>query len=148
MSAGKAAAQAVHAVMTLGVSLKGFSDTHKRTVIILEADNEQQLRNLDEYLDGASIYSDYYIDEGMNEVAPYSITALAVEPIASDDEDKRAIFEQFSLFRGESDDYTEAYEHLSIACRGFRDYDYASMGNHTPRHIKKTLKWLKDRIIT
>lgn len=97
MSAGKAAAQAVHAAMMLQERGRCFADYPKRTVIVLEA-TETQIRNLEEYLDIAGIFADYYIDEGVNEVDPYSITALAVEPIAAADTETRAIFAPFKLF--------------------------------------------------
>lgn len=98
MSAGKAAAQAVHAAMMLEGNYSGrFNASPRRTVIVLEA-TELQIRSLEEYLSISSIFADYYIDEGSNEVDPYSVTALAVEPIAEDDFDKRAIFSSFQLF--------------------------------------------------
>lgn len=99
MSAGKAAAQAVHAVMMLnGNSKFDFLTDYKRTVVVLEAKNDQQLLNLYMYLDQAEIDADYYIDEGKNEVDAYSITALAVGPIAFDDTEKRNIFSDFPLY--------------------------------------------------
>jgi peptidyl-tRNA hydrolase len=101
MSPGKAAAQAVHASMTLtGESKFLFSSVPKRTVIVLEAKNSDQLKNLEEYLGNTDIDADYYIDEGVNEVGAYSVTALAAGPIESDDEEMRAIFESFELFSG------------------------------------------------
>lgn len=99
MSAGKASAQAVHAALMLENNGKvGFSESYRRTVIVLEAENQKQIENLWEYLDNADIYAEYYIDEGVNEVSAYSITAMAVEPIQSDDLDKREIFAPFKLF--------------------------------------------------
>lgn len=99
MSAGKASAQAVHAAMMLESNGKvGFSDSYRRTVIVLEAENAKQIENLWEYLDKAGIYAQYYIDEGVNEVSAYSITAMAVEPIWSGDLEKREIFKPFKLF--------------------------------------------------
>ena len=38
-----------------------------------------------------------YIDEGMNEVPPFSVTALAIEPIDDDDTEKRDLFQAFNL---------------------------------------------------
>ncbi len=100
MSAGKAAAQSVHAAALVlnRVNYSRFTDNYKRSVIILEAKNQQQILNLNEYLTGANIISEYYIDEGVNEVAPYSITDLAVEPIGEDDMDTREILSAFRLF--------------------------------------------------
>lgn len=100
MSAGKGAAQAVHAAMGLDNYGKPFGTHHKRTVIILEAKNSEQLKNLHEYCQGQMLQAQYYIDEGVNEVDAYSVTALAVAPIDNDDEERRAMFESFPLFRG------------------------------------------------
>lgn len=109
MSPGKAAAQAVQASKM--ISGDHFTDSYKRTVIVLEAKNGEQIRNLHEYLKTADIYSKYYIDEGKNEVDAYSITALAVYPISHDDTPKREIFEDFPLFprrdEYDEDDYSE-----------------------------------------
>ena len=108
MSAGKASAQAVHAAMMLENNYSGlFTDSYKRTVIVLEAENGEQIKNLYVYLGEAGIFADYYIDEGVNEVSAYSVTAMAVEPIDSGDKEKRAIFEQFNLFSGENNDKCE-----------------------------------------
>ncbi len=97
MSPGKAAAQAVHSAMLLnGNSKEDFLSDFRRTVIVLEAKNAMQLQNLAIYLDGADIDSDYYIDEGVNEVDAYSITALAA--FVGDDEELRKVFEAFPLY--------------------------------------------------
>lgn len=97
MSAGKAAAQAVHAAAMLS-GIHTFSSEIKRTVIVLEAKNTQQLMNLRGYLSAMNIPSEYYIDEGVNEVGAYSVTALAVGPIEADDLEKREILAPFPLF--------------------------------------------------
>lgn len=96
MSAGKGAAQAAHAAMLLPSDTRdNFTDCFKRTIIVLEATTEQ-IRNIEEYLDLASIFSCYYIDEGGKDIPSYSITALAVEPIFN--EEQRAIFSDLKLF--------------------------------------------------
>ena len=101
MSPGKAVAQAVHAAMLLEGNYDGlFVAGYKRTVVVLEAENGETIKNLLEYLQGAGIFAAYYIDENSESKKPYQITALAVEPINSDDEEKRSIFEDFPLFGG------------------------------------------------
>lgn len=105
MSPGKAAAQAVHASMTLGVnSISDFGSQQKRTVIVLEAKNTEQIKNLEEYLSLSDIDADYYIDEGVNEVDAYSATALAAFIGDNHDygvkEELRKIFEAFPLYDG------------------------------------------------
>lgn len=99
MSPGKAAAQSVHAAMMLNGNSKGdFLSDHKRTVIVLEAKDSEQIKNLAIYLDEADIDTDYYIDEGKNEVDAYSVTALAA--FVGDDEEKREIFADLPLYAG------------------------------------------------
>lgn len=99
MSPGKASAQAVHAAMLLEGNYPGlFVSGYKRTVVVLEARNGETIKNLLEYLQGAGIFAAYYVDERSESRAPYQVTALAVEPIAHDDEEKRSIFSDFRLF--------------------------------------------------
>lgn len=101
MSPGKVAAQAVHAAMLLEGNYDGlFVSGYKRTVVVLEAQNGETIKNLLEYLQGAGIFAAYYIDEMSEKSQPYQITALAVEPISADDEEKRSIFAGFDLFQG------------------------------------------------
>ncbi len=101
MSPGKGAAQAVHAAMLLEGNYDGlFVAGYKRTVIVLEAENGDTLKNLLEYCQGAGVFASYYIDEVTEKGKPYQVTALAVEPIPYDDEETRSIFENFPLFRG------------------------------------------------
>ena len=73
MSIGKTSAQVAHAVARL-------KRVEPYSVIVLGAKTEQ-LHNLKQYLDNSKIENCLYIDEGVNEVAPYTATALAVVPI-------------------------------------------------------------------
>lgn len=99
MSPGKAAAQAVHAAMLLSMKSKiDFVSSYKRTVIVLEAKDATQIQNLCTYLDEADVDTDYYIDEGMNEVDAFSTTALAA--YVGNDEELRSIFEQLPPYFG------------------------------------------------
>lgn len=100
MSAGKAAAQTAHAVASLHhyYGLHEFSKEVQRTVIVLEAKNQAQLLNLEDYLFKLDIPAASYTDEGVNEVDPYSVTALAVGPIDSVDEWQREVLSMFPLY--------------------------------------------------
>lgn len=99
MSSGKAATQAVHAAMMISAKYsEEFLCDYKRTVIILEAKNRDQMDGISDYLSDAGIEYEYYIDEGVNEVDSFSLTSLAVEPIESDDWQKREIFSGLSLY--------------------------------------------------
>lgn len=104
MSPGKAAAQAVHAAMMLSEAThEAFLSDYKRTVVVLEAKDTQQLKNLSYYLESTNLDCEYYIDEGVNEVSAYSATALAVGPIEADDTETRAMFESFPLYKGNAE---------------------------------------------
>lgn len=139
MSAGKASAQAVHAAMMLEGNYSWlFSSAYKRTVVVLEAENSDQIRSLWEYLKTAGIFSDYYIDEGFNEVGPYSVTALAVEPIAYDDEEKRSIFRPFSLFN--ANPYESALDGLTRISHSYRG---GLVEDYTPGAVRRAIKWLR-----
>lgn len=125
MSGGKAAAQAVHAAKM--ISKDNFTSNFKRSVIVLQADNCEQMRNLHEYLDRAGIKSEYYIDEGKNEVDAFSLTALAVHPFDSDDLEKREIFESFPLY-GATKDYDDDYNPNTCApAPDYRDVECARL---------------------
>lgn len=143
MSAGKAAAQSVHAAMMIGKTMaEVFTSFNERTVIVLEAKNTQQIVALKEYLKNAGVYSEYYIDEGVNEVDAYSVTALAVEPFGAEEQDKRKIFEPFDLFPCEKEDvnyYAGAWSALSDAINNGNGY----FGS--PWHVRWTLDWLYKR---
>lgn len=92
MSIGKVAAQVAHAVC------RTTYDDAPHTVVVLQATTEQ-LRNLSQYLWDHDKSNHLYIDEGVNEIPPYSITCLAVEPIDDDDDETRELFQGFELLR-------------------------------------------------
>lgn len=138
MSSGKAAAQAVHAAMLLEGNYPGlFVSAYKRTVVVLEAKDGETIKNLLEYLQGAGIFAAYYIDEVV-EGEPYQVTALAVEPIAYDDEEKRSIFSDFDLF-GKSKDAKNIWLMLSNYINNNEGY----FG--VPWYVRKTVKWFKNK---
>ena len=91
MSLGKTSAQVAHAVARIR------SNRVPHVMIVLEATTEQ-LHNLHEYLEKLGVQSSLYIDEGVNEIPPYSVTALAVEPFNELDGLKE-LFEGFSLLK-------------------------------------------------
>lgn len=98
MSPGKAASQTAHSVMMLeNDSRDDFLESARRTVIVLEAKNSEQMQILYLYLqEFGGIDAGYYIDEGVNEVDAYSVTSLAA--YIGDDEDLRSIFKSFRLY--------------------------------------------------
>lgn len=100
MSAGKAMAQVAHAIMNAVMyeDRRSYIKAKQRTVIVLEG-SENQIRNLEEYLAERDINSDYVIDEGANEIATMSITALATEVFDIEDTEKRNIFSGLKLYK-------------------------------------------------
>lgn len=138
MSAGKAAAQAVHAAAMLK-NIGSFGKQVQRTVIILEAENTQQLLNLHLYLSRTGLESQYYIDEGVNEVDAYSITALAVGPIWSEDKEERELLASFPLFPSNKNARLNAYRSLKT----YRWELVDGLEDNSPWFLRKTLKWLK-----
>ncbi len=139
MSSGKAAAQAVHATMLLEGNYDGlFVSAYQRTVVVLEAKDGETINNLLEYLQGAEIFATYYIDERSEDGTPYQITALAVEPIAYDDEEKRSIFKDFELF-GKGSQSENVWLHLS----SYINHNEGWLG--VPWYVRKTVKWFKNK---
>ena len=103
MSTGKAAAQATHAAMQVSRVVENFSafwnDVALRTVIVLEARDENHMRAIQDYLFERGFDTHRIIDEGVNEIDPHTITALATEILEKDDEDVVKTFSSFSLYR-------------------------------------------------
>lgn len=113
MSAGKAAAQAAHAIAALQKynGIDDFTIETKRTILVLEAKDKNQIDNLERYLAEMGIPVASYIDEGVNEVDAYSTTALAAGPIDSENKDCRGVFVDFPLYNGPDIKPTFIYEY-------------------------------------
>lgn len=141
MSAGKASAQAVHAVAQLHThsGIDEFAEQTKRTVIILEAKDQQQLYNLETYLLQLDVPCASYIDEGVNEVTPYSLTALAVGPIEADNEEARSILAPFRLYgKSELRQLTDA---MSTIHRNLNEDKHSK---NVIKRLKKIRKYLEE----
>lgn len=131
MSPGKSAAQAVHAAMMLKAKHRAdFMSDYKRTVIVLGAKDRGQITSIADYLFEAKIDYEYYIDEGVNEVDAFSTTALAVEPIDSNDP-KREIFAGLQLYG--------VYEEQDEDCGGNYCESEQSVVNRTVFDINRKL---------
>lgn len=130
MSPGKAAAQVAHAVMGLENRHRtNFVANKRRTVIVLEAKDREQLDGIADYLSDYGVDYNYYIDEGVNEVLPFSLTAMAIEPLSAEDP-KREIFSELSLYgsndedcnkQSEGDYYGETESELEFVMRSIRE---------------------------
>lgn len=105
MSVGKASAQVAHAVMMANVDIIDDKQRQEwkmavhRTVIVLEARDEQHMRNISSYLVERAYAVHYIIDEGVNEILPHTVTAMATSVLDKDSEDVEKAFSSFSLYR-------------------------------------------------
>lgn len=104
MSVGKASAQAAHAA----VFASSESDEENRnlwrvsphkTIIVLEARDEEHLRNIETYLRQRNFISNLIVDEGVNEIDPHTITALSTTILDKNSEDVSLTFSSFSLYK-------------------------------------------------
>lgn len=101
MSPGKVASQAVHAAFK-AATLHNLNDWHSaptQTVLIMEARDEMHIRNIGIYLRdrGVNVYP--IIDEGVNEIDPHVVTAVATDVVDKGDERTQEIFSSFKTYR-------------------------------------------------
>jgi PTH2 family peptidyl-tRNA hydrolase len=101
MSPGKLAAQVAHAaVEAFRISDQRMIDKWYHgghyTKIILAAEDEMQMTNIEKYLNERDFKTVQIIDEGRTEVRPFSRTALGVAIV---DKDNAHVAESFGEFR-------------------------------------------------
>ena len=103
MSGGKLAAQAVHAALMVAFSNRmsphSWTSSIHRTVLIMEARDENHIRNIQDYLIERVVFCQMIIDEGVNEIEPITITALATGILDKDDIDTDEIMSSFKLYK-------------------------------------------------
>lgn len=104
MSIGKASAQAAHAAVMGALGSKkanreAWLKAANRTIIVLEARDEQMIRNIQSYLFERGVGSHVIVDEGVNEIPPFSITALTSVIVDKDSEHVNDVFGLFNLYR-------------------------------------------------
>ena len=102
MSKGKACAQVAHAAcLAQRGSKKKLVDAWYKygfyTKLVMEARDEEHMRNIEAYLKERKIKSFMVIDEGRTEIPHHTITALGCEVI--DKDLLGPIFEAFKLYR-------------------------------------------------
>lgn len=105
MTVGKASAQTAHAVTRSMVLLndekhrsKWLASPHQ-TVIVLEARDENHLKNIKAYLDERGFPTAEVIDEGVNEIDPHTWTAMATPILNKDAEKTYKALSTFRLYR-------------------------------------------------
>ncbi len=104
MSPGKLAAQVAHATM-ISCSEQDeskldlwVSSPHK-TIIVLQARNENHLRSIKDYLTTRKYRAHMIVDEGVNEIDPHTVTAIATDILDKDDENVIKTFSTFELYK-------------------------------------------------
>lgn len=121
MSPGKMAAQVAHAQEELFFEIFKYGDEEKkkeyleilnqnpRTVIVLEAENEETLYNINAYLESCKLTSGIYVDEkGDNYLL--KPTAMAVEYVDKTDPRIEIIFQNFPLYEYVDEIYGDLYQ--------------------------------------
>lgn len=103
MSAGKLSAQVAHAVMMAGVEqpkekFKSWANSMHRTIIVLEANDETHMRNIHSYLKERGFKMSLIVDEGVNEITPFTVTAMASEILDRNDPNVEDAFAGFKLY--------------------------------------------------
>lgn len=103
MSAGKLAAQVGHAVALSmaaqsSYKLDMWQDSIHRTLIVLEAENNEQLANIVDYLRYRDFKTHIVVDEGVNEITPFSVTAVASDVLDKNDYRVGLAFGSFPLY--------------------------------------------------
>lgn len=101
MSVGKASAQVAHAaVMAMTYEeesrLQLWRSSVHKTIIVLEARDENHMRNIESYLSERGVLTATVIDEGVNEIDAHTITAMATDIL---DKDKISTIDTFSTFK-------------------------------------------------
>lgn len=100
MSIGKVASQAAHAMAEVPrlASKEHWLAPH-RTVLVMQARDEQHLKNIQLYLAKRKVESYEIIDEGVNETDSHVWTALATQIVDKDLVSTRDIFSTFQTYR-------------------------------------------------
>jgi peptidyl-tRNA hydrolase len=76
--------------------------------VVLQAEDTEQLRNIEDYLTKASYRTFSVIDEGRTEVRPFSFTTMAVELVDKDAPGVQDVFGQFKTYREDKPDVDKA----------------------------------------
>ena len=97
MSAGKLAAQAAHAAALVDTRSNWLDNAH-RTILVMQARDEAHIRSIKEYIGDRGFNSHIIIDEGVNEIDPHTVTALATDIVDRLDGHTQATFSTFELY--------------------------------------------------
>jgi peptidyl-tRNA hydrolase len=103
MSTGKAAAQASHAAveayrLSKPALVEHWYKGNHYTKLVMEAQDAEQMRVIERYINDRGFKTSLIIDEGLTEIEPHSITALGVEVVDKDDPHTLETFSTFKLY--------------------------------------------------
>lgn len=98
MSSGKLAAQSAHAMALVDTS-KNWKTSAHRTILIMQARDDGHIRNISDYMAERGFKSFMVVDEGVNEIEPHTITALATEVVDRELEHTADTFSTFELYK-------------------------------------------------
>lgn len=116
MSTGKSAAQAAHAAVEAAILSDELGSRHPAygeivrewrvglhyKKLVMEARDENHMRNIKNYLEDRGFSCKMIIDEGLTEIAPHQVTALGVQIVDKNDPHVRATFSTFELYKDEA----------------------------------------------
>lgn len=123
MSSGKVASQAAHAA-AYSMAANHQEDNNlwlqsiHKTVIVLEARDENHLRNIKDYLRLRGVNSEFIIDEGVNEIPTHTITALCTV-FMDKNQDADKLFSTFNLYKDEAPGVDAFIDYVRSLHRGF-----------------------------
>lgn len=103
MTGGKLAAQVGHAVALSfakqddKLNEKWVGSMH-RTMIVLEAKSQEHMRSIASYLAERGFKMNIVVDEGVNEITPFTVTAMASDVLDRNDPKVADAFGSFKLY--------------------------------------------------
>lgn len=103
MTSGKLMAQASHAAiqayqLSKPTVIKEWMLGKHYTKLVMLAKDEQDIQNIQDYLESRGFRTEMIIDEGRNEIDPITKTALGVEIVDKDGPHVEATFSSFELY--------------------------------------------------
>lgn len=136
MSSGKLAAQIAHAKEELTYEIFKYANKEKqeeylecleqnpRTVIVLEAENTDELYKINSYLESSEIWTGIYVDEKGSDYL-LEPTVMCTEYLDKEDPKVKLIFKMFKLYNPERDlldEIEEAYTSSIFSLRRYKDF--------------------------
>jgi peptidyl-tRNA hydrolase len=104
MTSGKLSAQVAHAaceamILSPAKDIDEWRSGGHYTKIILSVDDEQQMANVQQYIETRGFQVAPIIDEGRTEIKPFSRTAIGVAIVDKDEDHVKDTFGSFKLYK-------------------------------------------------